>query len=59
METGRKSFSPTGDSTPGRGDIRAVFQSDGKVDVSIQAFIMCFNGEARSLATDLMNLTRI
>ena len=59
METGGKSFSPTGDSTLGIGDIRAIFQSDGKVDVSIQAFIICVNGEARSLAADLMNLTAI
>ena len=54
METGRK-----GDSTLGIGDIRAIFQSDGKVDVSIQAFIICVNGEARSLATHLMNVTGI
>lgn len=54
METGGK-----GDSTLGIGDIRTIFQSDGKVDVSIQAFIICVNGEARSLATHLMNVTGI
>ena len=59
METGRKSFSLTGYSTLGIGDIHAIFQSNGKVDISIQAFIICVNGEARSLSTDLRNLTGI
>lgn len=49
----------TGRSTLGIGDIRAIFQSDGNIDDSMHAFIMCVKGEARLVATSLINLTGI
>ena len=57
METARKSFSPTGGSTLGIGDIRAIFQSDGNVDASIQAFIIYIYYKRLSLLNILRALS--
>ena len=39
----------------GTGQMRLIFQSDGKVEDSIQQFIICISGDARYSETGLIN----